>query len=111
MGGMRRAVLISAALGVLVLAATAAAQPSRPTGGVTGRAVVLVDTPDLPTGSGVAARSHWHRLRAESSRILGRVAVRDGLVVETAIPEIGLLSVDLGPGGLPALRSRLEGDP
>jgi serine protease len=111
MGGMRRAVLIGAALGVLVLAATAAAQPSRPAGGVTGRAVVLIDTPELPTGGGVAARSHWHRLRADSSRILGRVAARDGLVVENAIPEIGLLSVDLGPGGLPALRSRLEGDP
>jgi subtilisin family serine protease len=32
-------------------------------------------------------------------------------MVETAVPEIGMLSVELGPGGLPALRRELSGDP
>jgi serine protease len=75
------------------------------------RAVVLVATPDLPTGRSPEARSRWHELRSDSSRILGGIASRNGLDVETAIPEIGLLGVDLGAGGLPALRARLADDP
>ncbi len=100
---------MTAVLGALVLAATAAAQSSAPAGG--GRAVVLVRTPDLPTGSGPVARQRWHELRSASSGILGRVADRAGLRVQDAVPEIGMLSVDLGPGGLPALKRELAADP
>jgi serine protease len=109
---MRWGALTIAGLAALVIIATAAAQARQPAGSASlGRAVVFVDTPDLPDGRSPAARTRWHDLRAESSSILGTVAERDGLDVETAIPEIGLLSVDLGPGGLPALRRSLAGDP
>ena len=112
--GMRRVALIAAMSAAAVLAgATAAtsmsATPDRPAG--TGRAVVLVSTPDLPSGRSDAARARWHELRGRSSEILDRVAQRDDLQVESAVPEVGLLSVKLGPGGLAALRSRLAGDP
>jgi serine protease len=113
MSGMRRAALTIAALAALAVPATAVAQAQRVSSPspADGRAVVMVTTPDLPSGRSPAARSRWHELRSESSRTLGRLADRDGLEVETAIPEIGLLSVDLGPGGLPALKRALAGDP
>lgn len=113
MGGMRRAGAPIAVVVAMAAAAGASAQaePATPGSGSLGRAVVMVATPDLPTGDGPAARTRWHDRRAESSRILGRVADRDGLKVATAIPEIGMLSVDLGPGGLPELRRNLAGDP
>jgi serine protease len=105
--------LTSAGIMALAVAAAGAAeaQPASSSASVSDRAVVLVDTPDLPGGTSPAARSRWHEMRSESSRILWRVADRDGLAVETAIPEIGMLSVELGPGGLPALRRELAGDP
>src|SRR5436190_205352 len=62
-------------------------------------------------GRSPAARARWHELRSESSEILGRVAGTHALAVETAIPEIGLLSVSTPRGGLPALKARLAGDP
>ena len=113
MGGMRRAALTTAALGALVLAATGTAGARAPASGsaASGRAVVLVDTPSLPKGDSAAARASWHELRSVSSGILGRVADRASLEVSSAVPEIGMLSVELGPGGLPALRRKLAGDP
>jgi serine protease len=42
---------------------------------------------------------------------LDRVAAADDLSVATAVPEIGMLAVELGPGGLPELRRDLAGDP
>jgi serine protease len=100
---------MTAVLGALTLAATATAQSTAPAGG--GRAVVLVRTPALPTGDGHEARQRWHELRSASSGILARVADRAGLRVESAVPEIGMLSVDPGPGGLPAVRRELAADP
>ena len=99
---MRRAALTIASVVALAVSAAGAAEglPASSEASVSDRAVVLVATPDLPTGTSPAARSRWHEMRSESSRILGRVADRDGLAVETAIPEIGMLSVELGPGGL-----------
>src|SRR4051794_13042974 len=113
MGGKRRAGAPIAVLVALVAAAAASAHagPSTPAAAMPDGAIVLVNTPDLPSGTSPTARMRWHERRAESSQILNRVADRDGLVVETAIPEIGILSVDLGPGGLPALRRRLAADP
>jgi serine protease len=107
---MRRVALTVAALAALsiVIAATAGARPSAP---VLTRAVVMVSTPDLPAGQSPKARVRWHDLRADSSEILDRVADRNGLRVATSIPEVGELSVALGPGGLPALRRSLAGDP
>ncbi len=105
--------LTIAALAALAVGAAAVAQAREPTVSSTelNRAVVIVHTPELPSGRSAAARSRWHALRAGSSEILGSVADRNSLAVETAIPEIGQLSVDLGRGGLPALRARLAGDP
>src|SRR3954454_6779604 len=113
MGGMRRAGTPIAVLVALVAAAAASAHagPSTPAAAMPDGAIVMVSTPDLPSGTSPTARMRWHERRAESSQILNRVADRDGLVVETAIPEIGILSVDLGSGGLPALRRRLAADP
>jgi serine protease len=108
---MNRAGVTMAALVALITAtATAQAQQSAPAASLD-RAVVLVDTPDLPDGHTPATRTRWHELRSASTGILDRVANSDGLDVETAIPEIGMLSVDLGPGGLPALRRSLARDP
>jgi serine protease len=109
---MNRAGVTMAALAALAVTATAPAQAQQPAPSASlDRALVLVDTPDLPDGRTPAARTRWHELRSESTGILDRVADGDGLNVETAIPEIGMLSVDLGPGGLPALRRSLAGDP
>ncbi len=104
---------MTAALGALVLAATGNAGARTPAGGsaASERAVVLVDTPSLPVGDVPAARARWHDLRSVSSGILGRVADRNSLDVASAVPEIGMLSVELGSGGLPALRRELAGDP
>lgn len=104
---------MTAALGALTLAATptAGAQAPRSGSAASGRAVVLVDTPSLPGGDATAARARWHELRSVSSGILVRVADRDGLDVASAVPEIGMLSVEVGPGGLPALKRELAGDP
>jgi serine protease len=111
---MRRVALMAAALAAIILAGAAASTSFSATpdpGSGTGRAIVLVSTPDLPTGRSEAARDRWHRLRDRSQAILTQVAQRDDLTVESTVPEIGMLSVKLGPGGLPALRSRLAGDP
>src|SRR5437763_14589118 len=111
---MRRVALTAALLAATVLGGVTAstslsAPPDRSAG--TGRAVVLVSTPDLPTGRSGEAQARWHALRARSQTILDQVATRDDLTVASAVPEIGMLSVKLGPGGLPALHSRLAGDP
>jgi serine protease len=110
---MRRGALTIAAVAALVSVAAGVGEARPASSGASGydRAVVLVATPALPSGRSAAARTRWHELRAESSRILGRVADRDGLAVETAVPEVGLLSVDLPPGGLPALMDVLAADP
>ena len=112
MGGMRRAAFACAVIAVLPVGVATTAQ-AKPSVGAEplDRAVVLVATPDLPAGRSPDARSRWHELRSESSRILGRVRDRDDLAVQTTIPEIGMLSVELGPGGLPALKARLADDP
>jgi subtilisin family serine protease len=110
MGAMRRVAFIVAALAT-ALAGQAAMAAAGTTSRSIDRAVVMVSTPELPAGDGAGARSRWHALRARSRSILDRVADRHGLAVETAIPEIGLLSVELGRNGLPGLRRRLAGDP
>ena len=113
MGYMRRVALTIAALAVQASIAGAVAQAQAPAAYAPAldRAVVTVATPELPNGRSPEARSRWHALRSESSQILGRVADRDGLSVQTAIPEVGQLSVELGPGGLPALKRSLADDP
>jgi serine protease len=114
MSEMSRAASSIAALGVLAIAGTAVAQaqPAVPSDAqATDRAVVMVSTPDLPTGRSQGARTRWHQLRADSRVLLDRVASSNDLRVESANPEIGALSVDTGPGGLGALRSNLAGDP
>jgi subtilisin family serine protease len=111
---MRRVVLTAATLAAVIFAGVAASTSFSATpapGTDTGRAIVLVSTPDLPTGGSAVARARWHRLRDRSQAILAEVAQRDDLTVQSTVPEIGMLSVELGPGGLPALRTRLAGDP
>ena len=112
MGVTRRVALTLAVLATTVAGGTAAADDLAPSeeSGIS-RAVVLVSTPELPTGDSPAARSHWRELRSRSRSTLDRVAESNGLAVETQIPEIGQLSVDLRPGGLPELRRRLADDP
>jgi serine protease len=113
MGYMRRVALTIAGLAVQASIAGAVAQAQAPAAYAPAldRAVVTVATPELPNGRSPEARSRWHALRSESSQILGRVADRDGLSVQTVIPEVGQLSVELGPGGLPALKRSLADDP
>src|SRR5215216_5345151 len=111
MGGMRRAGAPIAMLAALAAAAALSAEAAPAAPAAPNRAVVMVATPRLPTGEGATARTHWHELRAQSRRVLTRVADRDGLQVETAIPEIGMLSVAPGPGGSRALKENLDQDP
>jgi serine protease len=111
---MRREALTIAVLAVPAIAAGAVAQAQPADSDAAqalDRAVVIVSTPELPSGQSPAARARWHQLRSDSAGILDRVAARNDLGVETAIPEIGELSVRLGPSGLPALRRSLAGDP
>jgi Subtilisin-like serine proteases len=111
MSEMRRVAVMTA---LLAIAAGAVAQAKAVDSGAApavGRAVVMVSTPDLPSGRSAAARARWHELRSDSAGILDRVARRNALRVESSNAEIGALSVDVGPGGLAALRSSLADDP
>ncbi len=111
---MRRAALSIAMLATVAIAAGAVAQARPAIAGVapvTDRAVVMVSTPELPSGRSAAARARWHELRVGSRRILDRVAQRNDLGVESSNAEIGALSVDLGAGGLTTLRTKLANDP
>jgi serine protease len=102
---------------IAVLAALAAAsavaqgQPAKPGSGAVTRAVLMLATPDLPSGQSPRGRARWYELRSASRGILDRVADRNDLRVESSNPEIGTLSVDVGAGGLAALRSKLADDP
>ncbi len=111
---MGRAALTIVVLAAVAIAAAAAAQ-AKPEDSdpapASGRAVVMVSTPDLPSGQSAAARARWHELRSDSAGILDRVVRRNGLRVESLNPEIGALSVDVGPGGLASLRIELAEDP
>jgi serine protease len=114
---MKRARMTLAAIGGLVIALAAAtaspalsASPEQPDP-ETGRAIVTVSTPDLPSGRSAVARERWRQLRDRSRGILEGVAERNGLAVESSIPEIGMLSVALGSGGLTTLRSELADEP
>jgi serine protease len=100
---------LAATIGGGAAAAAGHAAPSGPQ--APARAVVLVSTPELPSGESAAAKQRWHELRARSRSILDHTAERSGLAVETAVPELGVLSVDLPRGGLAALRQQLAGDP
>jgi subtilisin family serine protease len=103
-GGL--AVVVGAAGAAPALSVTPEAE-----GPETGQAIVAVSTPELPSGRSFAARQRWERLRDRSGGLLDGVAERNDLEVELQIPEIGMLVVDLGAGGLPALRRDLEGEP
>jgi serine protease len=111
MGEMRRVALTIAALAIVVIAggSVASALPAKRTP-VT-RAVVLVSTPRLPTGRSAADEARWRDLRSDSRQVLDRVAKRYGLRVEAVNPEIGVLDVEVGSGGLGALRADLADDP
>lgn len=106
-----------AAIGGLVLAiAAATASPALSASTEepeleTGQAIVSVSTPELPSGRTTADRRRWQRLRDRSRGLLEGVAERNALAVKTWIPEIGMLSVDLGSGGLAALRAELADEP
>ncbi len=114
---MRGARVTLAAIGGLVIAIVAAtASPARSAPPQqpdleTGQAIVTVSTLELPSGRSAAARHRWVRLRDRSRGLLEGVAARNDLAVRTWIPEIGMFSVDLGPGGLAALRSQLADEP
>lgn len=106
-----------AAIGGLVIALAAgtaspalSASPEQPDP-ETGRAIVTLAIPDLPSGRSAAAQQRWQRLRDRSRELLAGVAERNGLPVKTSIPEIGMLSVELGDGGLAALRAQLADEP
>jgi serine protease len=114
MSEMRRAALTIAGVATLIVASAAAAQAQSADPGANAavtRAVVIVSTPALPSGRSAGARARWHELRSDSHGILDRVARRNELRVESSNAEIGALGVELGPGGLTALRRDLAGDP
>jgi serine protease len=114
---MRRVRLTYAAIGGVVIAiATAAASPALSASPEqpdpeTGRAIVTVSTPDLPSGRSAAAWQRWHRLRDRSRGLLARLAERNDLSIQTSVPEVGMLGVELGDGGLAALRQELADEP
>ena len=76
------------------------------------RAIVEVATPALPTGRSAAARERWHE-RARASRTTSSAASRgrNALEVETRVPEIGQLGVELEGESVAELRRRLAADP
>ena len=112
MGVLRRAVLTASILALAgASGSAAAADPGTAASAEPAQAVILVSTPELPSGRSASARERWHELRARSRGILDRIAAGNDLTVASAVPEIGLLAVELGPGGLPELRRDLVGDP
>jgi subtilisin family serine protease len=110
---MRRVAPTIAVLVALAAAASAAArsQTALPESPAVTRAVVMVATPDLPSGQSEGARARWHELRSASRGILDRVTEANDLRVVSSNPEIGALSVRVGAGGLAALQSALADDP
>jgi subtilisin family serine protease len=113
---MRGARATFAAIGGLVVALAATASPALPAAPQqprpeTGQAIVTVSTPELPSGRSATARERWRLLRDRSGEVLDRIAERNDIAVEARIPEIGQLVVDLGAGGLPALRANLADEP
>src|SRR4051812_39628884 len=113
MGGMRRAgVSIAVLVGLTALGgASGRAGAATPPAAALDRAVVTVATPDLPTPDSSSARTRWHQRRAQSREALDRLVERNDLRVESMNPDVGILSIDLGNGGLEALRHRLRDDP
>jgi subtilisin family serine protease len=109
MKGTRSIALATAV--VAVGAASISPALAAPSSDGAGQAIVTVSTPELPSGQSVAARERWKQLRAVSSQKLGAVADRNDLRVVARTPEIGQLVVDLGAGGIAALRERLASDP
>ena len=110
MGVLRRAGFTAATLAAAIAAGSATAATPTTSESQPEQAVILVSTPELPSGESTNARRRWHELRSRSRRILDRVAISNDLSVTSAVPEVGLLAVDLGPGGLPALRRELAAD-
>jgi serine protease len=115
---MSRRVAIAAAIAATLVAAlfggaqaSAAAGEAAGSSAAASAALIQVATPALPSGESDSARRRWHQLRARSSQVLGRLADRYGLEVRDRVPEIGLLSVELGGASVAGLRLQLAGDP
>jgi subtilisin family serine protease len=105
---MRKTALPLAIAAALTVAAHAPAADRTP---ASGRAIVEVATPSLPTGRNPAARGRWHEVRARSNAVLSRFADRNELEVRSRVPEIGQLGVALEGESIAELRRRLAADP
>ena len=77
----------------------------------TGRALISVRTPALPSADGKNAALRRDAALERSHELLDRVAQRNGIEVDARSDAAGLLTAELGGTGLGALRDRLASDP
>jgi hypothetical protein len=97
-----------------VAAATASGATSAGAGdgpATTGRALIGVRTPALPTGDGREAALKRDSRLDRSRDLLIRVAQRNGIDVDARSDAAGLLATELDGSSVAALRARLASDP
>jgi serine protease len=116
---MRRVAFTISALAAIGLAASvshsaARAASSDATSGTpltTGRALIHVRTPAIPTGDSAAADAERSRRLGRSNELLDAVARRNGIPIAARSAGGGLIATDLDGGSIDRLRQRLAGDP
>jgi serine protease len=109
-----RAAVTAAAIAVVSAAAATASEPARATEGgsaTTGRALISIRTPALPTADGRAAALRRGERIDRSRELLLRVADRNAIEVEARSDAGGLLATDLDGTSIAELRAGLASDP
>jgi len=116
---MRRVAFTSIAIATIGVAASlshgaarAAPSSTRPASPLTtGRALIQVRTPPIPTGDSAAADAERRRRLQRANELLSTVASRNGISVAARSAGGGLIATSLGGELIEQLRRRLADDP
>jgi subtilisin family serine protease len=103
--------LAATAFATAALAGHAGASAGDATSTPTGRALVSVEAPAVPTGDSRAAAAGRARARAISGDLLRDVTRRNDLRIGARSPAGGFIAVELGDDSVEELRRRLADDP
>jgi serine protease len=107
----RPTIALAAALALTAALGQGSAQASSSGPPTTGRALIEVRTPAIPTGDGAAAAEARHTRLGRSNRLLSSVARRNHLTVDARSAGEGLIATGLDGASIDSLRQRLGGDP